>query len=192
MFWHLERTNLHQSEIFFIHKDFYSLFSRKFQYNYCCEVKKMKLQKILDDYKKLAEIDRDATPFQKEAKVKEVHDQLVADGQKAFRLLKDAYGDGAQYFACLLARMVVDLDNHTTDEEYQLFVDATGIQMSKHEFDNLTKNGRDDAFVNELNDVIDNSTPSGKEAALRFVAIFMVGDKELTDEELALFKVLED
>ena len=152
----------------------------------------MKLEKLLEDYKKLAQLDKGATPLQKEAKAKEVQNQLVEDGQKAFRLLKDAFGDNAEHLACLLARMVVDLDNYASEEEYSLFLAATGIKMSKKEFDALVKNGNDDAFVNELNDIIDNSSVSGKEAALRFVAIFLVSDKELNDKELALFKVLED
>lgn len=150
----------------------------------------MKLEKLLEDYKKLNNFDKKLTPAQLEAAKKAAQEQLVQDGQKAYGLLK-ANCEDAAHLACLLTRLVVDIDNYASEEEYQLFLATTGIKMDRNEFNALTKNGNDPAFLEELDAVVDNLSTSGKEAALCFVAIFLVGDRELTAKEYKVFAKLE-
>lgn len=144
----------------------------------------MKLETLLKKYAALDE--------------KEVEAVKLEDAKKAYadlrkEMLRKGYSqDEITSFTFSLVRLASSIDREADKEEYELFVKATDAKLSQGEFIELVKHGYEKNFVDTMNQIVDSFRTEAKNAALRFVACFLVSDKELTPTEKELFKLLED
>lgn len=139
-------------------------------------------------------------------KLKELFDNYVAldneariqEGQKACEDLANALKGIGQNerdikeTVCLFARLAAGSDHFASDEEYELFLKTTGLNLTKNEFSNLVQTADRGDFIATMDAVIDSLNPAAKNAALRFVAAFLASDGNLNIVEEALFSKLED
>ena len=121
----------------------------------------------------------------------------LEDAQKAFNdlkkeMLKAGYSEKeAVSFVYSLVRIASGSDHEADEEEYNLFVAATGLEITTGEFYGLIKHGFDKEFVDSVDQIVDSLSHEAKDAALRFVACFLFADKEISDVEREMFKKLE-
>ena len=121
----------------------------------------------------------------------------LADAQKAFNdlqkeMLKAGYKEQeVKAFVYSLVRLASGADHEADKEEYHLFVAATGFELSEGEFYGLVKHCFDAEFVDSVDQIVDSLAPAAKDAALRFVACFLVADREISKVEKNVFKKLE-
>lgn len=124
--------------------------------------------------------------------------QKVGEGQKAFNKLANEmirFGyqrQEAVSFGCLLVRLAAGSDKYASLEEYSLFRDTTGVELTVEEFKDLVKGASREDFVKVIDEIVDSLDKKAKEAALEFVALFLVSDEKLSAEEERIFKLLED
>ena len=119
-------------------------------------------------------------------------------GRKAFERLGVALsklGYSAEEIAslaCSLVRLAAGADKYGSEEEFNLFVKVTGIELDKFEFYAMVKHANSEGYVAPMDQIVDALNPEAKAAALDFVAFFFSADHELSEAEKALFKRLED
>ena len=124
--------------------------------------------------------------------------QLIQKGREAyakFGEIMDRKGYNEKeivQFATMLVRVAAGADRYGTEEELELFQEVTGIKTDKYEFALMAKNADDESFVNAIDEIVDSLDKKAKEAALEFVALFLVSDEKLSAEEERIFKLLED
>ena len=117
----------------------------------------------------------------------------IEEGKKHYlafvaALKKEGYADAdITNFACMLVRLASGADREADEEEYQLFEGITGIEMSFGEFYGMVKKGHDGEFLDVMDELVDGLNAEGKEEALRFVAVFLSSDHELTAVEKSVF-----
>ena len=124
--------------------------------------------------------------------------EKVGEGQKAFnRLANEMIRFGyrrqeAVSFGCLLVRLAAGSDKYASEEEYNLFKDSTGVELTLEEFKDMVKGAGKDDFVKVIDEIVDSLDRKAKDAALEFVALFLVSDADLDAKEKEVFKLLED
>ena len=139
----------------------------------------MKLQELLKQYAALPQ-DKKV----EEAKVG--FNQLLKEMGKLSYSKKEIVS-----FAVALVRLAAGADNFASENEYKLFVEASGVELNKFEFFDMVKNADSEDFVSGMDEIVDSLNPAAKNAALAFVALFLVSDAKLSAQEEALFKRLE-
>ena len=139
----------------------------------------MKVKEFLESYKSLS------------------YEEKLAEAKKAYaelgaRMQASGYSaDEIDDFATMLVRLAAGADRHSSEAELKLFEEATGIKTDKYEFFAMNKNAASESFVSSMDEIVDSLKKEAKVAALRFVALFLVADNELSAKEKAIFDRLE-
>ena len=117
------------------------------------------------------------------------HEERVADATSNVADLRaELKGEGYREkdineILLLLTRLAVDSDNYASEEEYEIFDKAVGLNLPLNEFLVLVKRGNEEDFFKIINDTVDALSPKAKALAIDYVVDFLVSDKKLKDEE---------
>ena len=88
--------------------------------------------------------------------------EKVGEGQKAFnRLANEMIRFGyrrqeAVSFGCLLVRLAAGSDKYASEEEYNLFKDSTGVELTLEEFKNMVRGAGKDDFIKVIDEIVED------------------------------------
>ena len=132
--------------------------------------------------------------FQKFANMS--HEERVEIGSESMTgLAQDLTDHGldretAFNFVHLVVSLALSADRVTAADEYRLFVDITGADVSYEDFYDAT-NIRDlGAALEHVDKIVDQMTETGKHAALTLALCFLSADDKITPQEQQLFAIL--
>ena len=121
------------------------------------------------------------------------HAERVELGRQSMAaLLNDLKSHGipsekATEFVHLVVCVALSADRVTAAEEYRLFSDITGANLSYDEFYQITDISDLDGAIEQLDQLVDSMSEEGKNAALSLTLCFLASDDKITPEETRLF-----
>lgn len=120
------------------------------------------------------------------------HKERVDLAKQAFSAFAKEFSDKETFTAFLgiLVAISAAVDGKVSEEEYQLFIDISGLSFSRNEFFDLVSNNASTEAYELVDEVVDNMSNDGKKGALLFALAFMTSDGELTVNEQKLFAIL--
>lgn len=91
--------------------------------------------------------------------------------------------DDINAFIIALIKVGVSADRTLSQEEYDLYCEATGNEISPEHFYHLSNGGADPELIEMVDNYIDNFTLDAKLAACIFILCFISSDGKITNSE---------